>query len=101
MLQNFLQNAFIIQFGLTVRDYTRWLQILNGSRATKRKPTGVHAAAIWAAQNFSNFNTVGAEGLSKTFGLFYTAGGEIYFCCAVSWREPSYTFTDINVSVTQ
>ena len=50
MLQNFLQNAFIIQFGLTVRDYARWLQILNGSRATKRKPTGVHAAAIWAAQ---------------------------------------------------
>ena len=36
-----------------------------------------------------------------TLGLLYTAGGKIYFFRAVSWRELSYTFSDIDVSVTQ
>jgi Phage integrase family len=101
VVQNFLQNAFIIQFGLTVRDYARWLQILNGSRATKRKPAGVHAAAIGAGQNLPNRNPVSAEGFSDTLGLLFTAGGKIYFCRAVSWREPPYPFSDVEVSVTQ
>jgi len=101
VFQNFLQNAFIIQFGLTVRDYARWLQILNGNRATKRKPAGVHAAAIGAGQNLPNRNAMSAEGFSDTLGLLYTAGGKIYFCRAVSGREPPYPFSDIDVSVTQ
>jgi hypothetical protein len=89
VFQNFLQNAFIIQFGLTVRDNARWHQILNGSRATKRKPAGVHAAAIGASQNLPNRNAVSAEGLSDPLGLLDTAGGKINFCRAVSGREPS------------
>ena len=74
---------------------------MNSSRATKRKLASVNATAIGTAQNLSNFDTVSTEGLSKTFGLFYPASGEIYFCCTVSWREPPYTLSDINVSVTQ
>ena len=101
VFQNFLQNAFVIQFGLTVRDYARWHQISNGSCATKRKPAGVHAAAIGASQNLPNRNAVSAEGFSDTLGLLYTASGKIYFCRAVSGRELPYPFSDIDVSVAQ
>ena len=101
MFQNFLQNAFIIQFGLTVRDYARWHQILNGGRAIKRKPASVHAAAIGAGQNLPNRNAVGAKRFSDTLGLLNTAGGKIYFCRAVSGRKPPYPLSDIDVSVPQ
>ena len=73
VFQNFLQNAFLIHFGLTLRYYARWLQILNRSRATKRKPAGVHAAAIGAGQNLPDRNAVSAEGFSDALGLLYTA----------------------------
>jgi hypothetical protein len=46
VFSNFLQNAFVVQFGLTVRYYTRWHEILNRSRATKRKLASVNATAI-------------------------------------------------------
>jgi hypothetical protein len=101
VFQNFSQNAFIIQFGLTVRDDARWHQILNGSRATECKPAGVHAAAIGARQNLPNRNAVSTEGFSDMLGLLYTAGGKIYFLSTVSGREPPYAFSDIDVSVTQ
>ena len=101
VLQNFLQNAFIIQFGLTVRDYAWWHQILNGSRATKSEPAGVHAAAVGASQNLPNRNAVSAEGFSDTLSLLYTAGGKIYFRRAITGRKPPYPFSDIDVSVTQ
>jgi hypothetical protein len=79
-----------------VKRCTRWHQILNGSRATKRKPAGVHAAAIGTGQNLPNHNAVSAEGFSDTLGLLYTAAGKIYFCRAVSGREPPYPFSYID-----
>lgn len=33
--------------------------------------------------------------------LLYTTDGKIYLCRAVSGREPSYSFSDIDVRVTQ
>ena len=91
MFQDFLQNAFIIRFGLTVRDHARWYQVLNGGRATKRKPAGVYATAIRASQNFPNRNAVSTERF----------GGKIDLFRAVSWREPPYPFLNIDVSVAQ
>jgi hypothetical protein len=74
VFQNLSQNAFVIQFCLTVRDYARWHQILHRSRATKRKHAGVNATAIGAGQNLPNRNTVSAEGFSDALGLLYTGG---------------------------
>jgi hypothetical protein len=54
-----------------------------------------------AGQNLPNSNAVSAEGLSDTSGLFYATGGKIYFFRTVSGREPTYPFSDIDVSVTQ
>lgn len=101
MFQNFLQNAFIVCFGLTVRDCAGWHQILNGGRATKRKRTGVCAAAIGARQNLPNRNAVSTECFADKLGLFYTANGKIDFFHAVSGREPPYPFLNIDVSVAQ
>jgi hypothetical protein len=42
-----------------------------------------------------------AKGLSDTLGLFYTAGGKVYFFRTVSGRESSYPFSDVDVSVAQ
>ena len=101
MFQDFLQNAFIIHFGLTVRDCARWHQILNGGRATKRKPACVYAAAIRASQNLPNRNAVSTERFADKLGLLYTAGGKIDFFRAISRREPPYPFLNIDVSVAQ
>ncbi len=101
MFCNFLQNAFVVQFGLTVRYHTRWHQILNRSRATKRKLASVNATAIGAGQNLPNRNTVSAEGFSDALGLLHPAGGKVYFCRTVSGRESPNPLSDIDVSVTQ
>jgi hypothetical protein len=101
VFQNVLQNAFVVQFGLTVRHYARWQQILNSSRATKRKPAGVNATTIGAGQDFPNRNAVSAEGFSDALSLLYTAGRKVYFPRAVPGREPPYPFSDVDVSVAQ
>lgn len=101
MFQDFLQNAFIIRFGLTVRDHARWHQILNGGRATKRKPAGVYATAIRASQNLPDRNAVSTERFADKLGLLYAAGGKIDFFRAVAWREPPYPFLNIDVNVAQ
>jgi hypothetical protein len=75
--------------------------MLNGRRVTKCEPAYVHAAAIGASQNFHNSYAVSTEGISDTLDLLYAAGGKVYLCRAVSGREPPYTFSDIDVSVTQ
>ena len=74
VLQNFLHNAFLIQFGLAFRYGTRWPEVLNGRRATKRKHTGVDATAIRTCQNLPDDNAVSSEGFSDTLRLLYTAG---------------------------
>ena len=86
VLQNFLHNAFLIQFGLAFRYGTRWPEVLNGRRATKRKHTGVDATAIGTCQNLPDYNAVSSEGFSDTLRLPYTAGGKVYFLCAVPGR---------------
>ena len=68
---------------------------------TKRKLTGVNAAAIGAGQNLSNNNAVNAESFSNSFGLLYTAGRKVYLLCAIPGREVPYPFSDIDMSVTQ
>lgn len=101
MFQNFLQNAFVVQFGLTVRYYARWHQILDRSRAPKRNFSGINATAIGAAQNLPNHNAVSAEGFSDARGLLYTAGRKVYFLRAVPGRESPYPFSDIDVPMAQ
>ena len=101
MFSNFLEDAFVVQFGLIVRYYTRWYEILNRDRATKRKLAGVNATAIGAGQNLPNLNTMSTEGFSDALGLLHPASGKIYFCCTVSGREPPDALSDIDVSVTQ
>jgi hypothetical protein len=72
VLQNFLHDALLIQFGLAFRYRTRGPEILNGRRAAKCKHAGVDATAIRARQNLSNCNAVSAEGFSNALGLLYT-----------------------------
>ena len=94
MFHNLLQNAFVIQFGLTVRDDARRHQKLNRSRATKRNSAGINAAAIGTTQDLSNRNAVSAEGFSDALGLLKTTGRKVYFLRAVPGREASYPFSD-------
>jgi hypothetical protein len=101
VFHNVLQNAFIIQFGLTVGYDARRQQILNDRRATKRKLAGVDATAIGAGQNFPDRNAVSAEGFSDAPGLLYTAGRKVYFRRAVAGRKPPYSFPDVDVRVAQ
>ena len=101
VLQNFLHNAFLIQFGLAFRYGTRWPEVLNGRRATKRKHTGVDATAIGTCQNLPDYNAVSSEGFSDTLRLLYTAGGKVYFLYAVPGREMSYPFSDVDVRMAQ
>ncbi|MDE2210092.1 MAG: hypothetical protein KGJ99_10230, partial [Betaproteobacteria bacterium] len=61
VVQDVLQNAFVVQFGPTFRHYARWQQILNRGRATKRKLAGVNATTIGAGQYLPNCTAVGAE----------------------------------------
>jgi hypothetical protein len=101
VFQDVSQKAVIIQFGLTLRYHARWHQILNNSRAIKREPAGVDAAAIRAGQDLPDGNAVSAEGFSDALGLLYTAGRKVYFRRAVPGREPPYPFSDVDVSVAQ
>jgi hypothetical protein len=101
VLQNFLHNAILIQFGLAFRYGTRWPEVLNGRRATKRKRTGVNATAIGTCQNLPDYNAVSSEGFSDTLRLLYTAGGKVYFLCAVPGREMPYPFSDVDVRMAQ
>ena len=39
-----------------------------------------------------------AKRFSDTLGLLYTAGRKIYFCGAVSGREPPYPFLNVDVA---
>lgn len=101
MFQNFLQNEFVIQFGLTVGHYAWWHQILNWSCATKRNLAGINATAKGAAQNRANRNAVSTEGFSDTLGLLYAAGRKVYFLRAVPGREASHPFSDVDVPMAQ
>ena len=101
VFQNFLHNAFPIQFSLLFRYGTRWPEILNRRRATERKLAGVNAATIGTAQNLSDRDAVRAKGVSDVLGLLYTQGRKVDFLRAIPGREMSYPFSDVDVSVAQ
>ena len=100
MLQNFLDHALSIQFGLVFRYGTGWSEILDRRRATEREGAGVDATAIGAGQDLPDRNLVSAEGFADTLGLRYAARRKVDFFRAVSGREMPYPFSHVDMSVT-